>query len=245
MNILTLNDKRKLNAAFNENGYVPKIASSDLNLEKIFNDLEIDILKYRSVNGSWLSKGKTMTVFWDLGSDQEIYKFLFSLKEKLISENEISVFSNNRLDNSKEIKLINEILGKFNGNPIEVLVTKETVTKEKLMPYINESMKKGEYLLALDKIHTLLVHILKDKIGFLLTNDRNTLSFMLNKYIENTDLSVIEKIKLTNDKELSSILNDARNNKSLAHDNEGNYMKEEDAKILCENFIQTINLISR
>ena len=134
-------------------------------------------------------------------------------------------------------------MNKLTGNSINVSIEDNSSTKEKLMPHINNLIAQQDYVLAVDKVHTLLVHILKEKIEGFLTQPRNSFEYLLKTYIENNDLSEIAKIKLENDINLAKIFNNARNNRSFVHDNEGNYISNEDAKILCDNFIQTINLI--
>lgn len=239
-NRLTNIQKRRLEIMFNDGGYTPKIASSDDKLERLFTLENIDIMEFRKPNGIWLSKGNTMSVFWENGTDQQILRILKAILSKLEVDHE----TNSYFDYTKEIGYVKEVINSLIDNGIRVEVEPQTITKEKLMPHINKLIEEEQYVLALDKVHTLLVHLLKEKLGsYIDTSRRHSIKYLIQQILLNYNHSEVIKQKLTGDMNFSDIFNDARNNGSFAHDNEGNLVTECDAKIMCETFIITINIV--
>ena len=248
MNSLQEKDIFKLDALFNEGGYTNKIATSHDKLEDFFYRLEIDIDQFRCVYGfaTPLSKGKTMLEFWRRADDEQILRMLKKILEKLETDEEIALFKKNTVDYSVEKEFLKSVIESFEENGLKVEIDTGTITKEKLMANINDMTKKEDYILAIDRIHTLLMHTLKQCLNGTIDESRkHTLEYLLSQYIEHTKLSKVEKIKLRNDKNFCKEFNESRNNRSFSHDNEGNLISNKDAMIMCQNFIQTINIISK
>jgi hypothetical protein len=245
-NRLTDLQRRKLENIFNNDGYTPKIASSDDKLTSFFAKQNIDIMLYRKTNGMWLSKGKTMSVFWEKASDRDVLCILQAIYEKLMIDQEIGSFVYENSDYSEELDFLEELINIISGSGIKLDITSETITKETLMPHINELISKERYLLALDKVHTLFIHLVKDKLkGLIDFKNRHSLEYLLQEIIKNRSMSEVVKQKLKGDVNFSKIFNDARNNSSFAHDNEATLLSLEDAKILCETFIISINILDK
>ncbi len=247
MNSLTRIDKTRLKIAFNQEGWTDKIATSHNKLDKIFLDLNIDIYKYvneKYPGNNLVSKGKKLDTFWEFGTNKEVLAMLNEIYEILNEEIALIVLYGSGEDYTKEIELVDELINKLKDNGVKVDIKQETVTKEMLMPEINGLIGRNQFVLALDKVHTLFIHTIKRKLKDIINfNKRNSIQFLYEKIIENYKLTDVEEIKLTNDKNFSRLFNEFRNNRSFAHDNEDNLMSNEDAKILCESFIISINII--
>lgn len=243
MSNLNISQKRKLEKLLEmEGGYVLDFSNASFK-RLIFDAIKIDIYneKYSDYGDS---KAKRLRCFWHKESNLLVANLLECLLEYYSDEGKINEETLSLYQSCK--KIVEEL--KENNNDIEILNKIDDDNFELLLQSIEHSIRIGEPVLALDRLHTYMIRYIKKicKKHEIICSDTEPLNSCFGKYIKflnNNKLieSEMSKVILKNGISIMDKFNYVRNNKSFAHDND--VLNNNESMFIYRTIVNIINFI--